>query len=204
MGAGDGGDNGTITVFNPLMRTRTEIVGLQVPVCALRVTDAATGAAVLSQVMRLHSLCTHCALTLHSLCTHCALTMHSLCTPCALAVHPLCTHSAPTLHSLCTHSALTLHPLCTHSAPTMHSLCTHCALTLHSPYTHHVLTITPLPHPLPPLPSPPPSSSALYQVTAVFGINDGQSPFYDFTLHFEATIPPLGHKVSELLVQYSR
>jgi hypothetical protein len=33
------------------------------------------------------------------------------------------------------------------------------------------------------------------QVTAMFGISDGQAPYYDFSLEFIATIPPLGQKV---------
>ena len=32
------------------------------------------------------------------------------------------------------------------------------------------------------------------QVTAMFGISDGEAPYYDFSLQFVATIPPLSHK----------
>ena len=50
MGNGNGGEIGRITVFNPLASVRTEIVGVQVPVCAVTVLDMDTGQPVASQV----------------------------------------------------------------------------------------------------------------------------------------------------------
>ena len=50
MGTGDGGDQGMLVVYNPLASIRTEMVTLAVPVCAVNVFDAETGAQINSQV----------------------------------------------------------------------------------------------------------------------------------------------------------
>ena len=50
MGYGDGGDDAMLVVYNPMATVRTEIVSIAVPVCAVDVTDADSGAPVVSQV----------------------------------------------------------------------------------------------------------------------------------------------------------
>jgi hypothetical protein len=54
MGSGDGGDDAILVVWNPLAYVRTEMVNIQVPVCAVKVYDADTGAEVTSQVPHPH------------------------------------------------------------------------------------------------------------------------------------------------------
>lgn len=50
MGTGDGGDDAVLVVYNPMGTARTELVTIAIPVCAVDVTDADTGAKVPSQV----------------------------------------------------------------------------------------------------------------------------------------------------------
>jgi hypothetical protein len=50
MGQGDGGVDALLVVYNPLGSARTEMVTVPVPVCAIAVFDADTGAAVKAQV----------------------------------------------------------------------------------------------------------------------------------------------------------
>ena len=50
MGYGDGGDDAMLVVYNPMATVRTEMVSIAVPVCAVDVTDADSGAPVVSQV----------------------------------------------------------------------------------------------------------------------------------------------------------
>ena len=56
MGDGDGGDDALLIVYNPLGSERTDIVTVPVPICALDVVDADTGAAVPSQVTALFGI----------------------------------------------------------------------------------------------------------------------------------------------------
>ena len=51
LGNGDGGDDVLVVVYNDLAIERTEGLSLQVPVCAVDVTEEATGKVVLSQVV---------------------------------------------------------------------------------------------------------------------------------------------------------
>lgn len=50
MGTGDGGDDVVLVAHNPMATARTEMVSIPIPVCAVDVTNADTGAAVVSQV----------------------------------------------------------------------------------------------------------------------------------------------------------
>ena len=49
MGQGDGGEDAALYVFNPLAHTVTEVISVPVPVCAVLLRDARTGAIVPSQ-----------------------------------------------------------------------------------------------------------------------------------------------------------